>query len=67
MLETDAVRYVFVDYGLQRLLYEYAVEAGENPGWLATVFQYPSGSRAARGVIRHWRGHGNHFHVRFRG
>ena len=67
MLETDAVRYMFVDYGLQKLLYDHAIESGEDPKKLATIFQYPAGSRAARGIIRHWRGHGDHFHVRFRG
>ena len=66
MIETDAVGYIFLDYGLQRLLYEYALDDGEDPAYLARVFQYPRGSRAAHGMIRHWRGHGDHFHVRFR-
>lgn len=66
LIETDAVGYIFLDYGLQRLLYEYALEDGEDPAFLASVFQYPRGSRAPHGIIRHWRGHANHFHVRFR-
>ena len=66
MIETDAVGYIFLDYGLQRLLYDYAIEDGEDPAFLASVFQYPRGSRAPHGMIRHWRGHGDHFHVRFR-
>lgn len=65
-LGTERVRYVFVDYGLQRLLYEHAKREGVPEDRLAELFQYPRGSAAAQGVIRHWRGHANHFHVRFR-
>ena len=64
-LGTERVRYVFVDYGLQRILYEYAKREGASEERLASLFQYPRGSAAASGVIRHWRGHANHFHVRF--
>ncbi len=64
-LATDRVRYIFVDYGLQRLLYEHAQSLGATDGELEARFQYPRGSAANRGVIRHWRGHANHFHVRF--
>jgi len=65
-LGTERVRYIFVDYGLQRLLYEHAKREGIPKDRLAELFQYPRGSAAAQGVIRHWRGHANHFHVRFR-
>ncbi|MEM6295410.1 MAG: penicillin-insensitive murein endopeptidase, partial [Myxococcota bacterium] len=64
-LATDRVRYVFVDYALQRILYAYAKEQGVPQDRLDALFQYPRGSAAARGLIRHWRGHANHFHVRF--
>lgn len=64
-LGTERVRYVFVDYGLQRILYDYAKQQGVSPDRLDALFQYPNGSAASRGVIRHWRGHANHFHVRF--
>lgn len=62
---TERVRYIFVDYGLQRLLHDYAAQQGVTPERLGALFQYPNGSAASRGVIRHWRGHANHFHVRF--
>ena len=65
-LGTERVRYIFVDYGLQRLLYEHAKREGVEEERLDELFQYPRGSAAAKGVIRHWRGHANHFHVRFR-
>lgn len=64
-LGTERVRYVFVDYGLQRLLYDYAQREGADEERLAELFQYPRGSAASAGLIRHWRGHANHFHVRF--
>lgn len=65
-LEAGNAHYVFLDYGLQRLLYEHAIAEGMAPERLAAVFQYPRGRHAPRGVVRHWRGHVNHFHVRFR-
>nr|WP_263429882.1 penicillin-insensitive murein endopeptidase [Nannocystis pusilla] len=66
VLATGQVHYVFMDYGLQKLFYEHAVAAGVAPQRLNDVFQYPRGEGASAGVIRHWRGHRNHFHVRFR-
>ncbi len=66
VLATDQVHYVFMDYGLQKLFYEHAIAAGASARRLNDVFQYPRGEGAPVGVIRHWRGHRNHFHVRFR-
>jgi hypothetical protein len=65
LLDSQVVGYIFMDYELQRLLYDHALRSGEDPQWLASVFQYPHGQGASRGMIRHWRGHQNHFHVRF--
>lgn len=65
ILRGGTVKYVFMDYDVQRLLYEYALEAGEDPGKLAMLFQYPRGRRASHGIFRHWKSHRNHFHVRF--
>ena len=65
-LEAGEAHYVFLDYGLQRLLYEHAVAEGVTASRLAEVFQYPRGRGAPHGIVRHWRGHSNHFHVRFR-
>jgi murein endopeptidase len=58
--ETDVDR-IFVDRSIIRLLYAYAVEAGEDRSWLAEVF----GRAATKGLIQHERGHKNHLHVRF--
>lgn len=65
-LDTDQVIYVFVDYKLQKLLYEYAKGQGASEEFLDEIFQYPRGRRRSHGLIRHWKGHVNHFHVRFR-
>ncbi len=66
-IDTDEVVYVFVDYKLQKLLYEYARDKrGASEELLDELFQYPRGRRRSHGLIRHWKGHINHFHVRFR-
>ena len=65
LLATGAVRYIFMDYALQKLLYLHAESEGVDSDRLAALFQYPNGSRASAGTIRHWKGHRGHFHVRF--
>lgn len=64
ILETRAVAWIFMDYGVQAMLYEQALEDGATAEALETWFQYPRGNRAMRGMIRDWRGHDDHFHVR---
>lgn len=66
LIDTDQVVYVFVDYKLQKLLYEHAKKRGASEEMLDELFQYPRGRRRSHGIIRHWKGHTNHFHVRFR-
>lgn len=65
-IDTDEVVYVFVDYKLQKLLYEHAKGRGASEEFLDEMFQYPRGRKRSHGLIRHWEGHVNHFHVRFR-
>lgn len=65
LLDTNAVRYLFVDYEVQRLLYGQALAEGVPVDRVEALFQFPRGRRAAAGVIRHWPGHRDHFHVRF--
>jgi len=65
-VDTDEVTYMFMDYRIQKLLYEYALEHGVNEDTLDELFQYPRGRGRSHGIIRHWKGHANHFHVRFR-
>jgi hypothetical protein len=66
LLETKEVAYMFLDYELQGWLYEWATQRGVNPAKLDEWFQYPKGRAAMHGVIRHWKGHADHVHVRYR-
>ncbi|MDH5673890.1 MAG: penicillin-insensitive murein endopeptidase [Myxococcales bacterium] len=64
-LDTGRVRYVFIDYNLQALLYDYAKSHGTRESELDELFQYPRSRHRAYGIIRDDRGHDDHFHVRF--
>jgi LysM repeat protein len=65
-VDTDEVTYIFMDYRVQKMLYEHAEKQGVSEDTLDELFQYPRGRGRVHGIIRHWRGHSNHFHVRFR-
>lgn len=65
-IDTNEVTYIFMDYRIQKLLYQYAKKKGVSEDTLDELFQYPRGRGRTHGMIRHWRGHVNHFHVRFR-
>lgn len=65
-IDTNQVTYIFMDYRIQKLLYEYAKSTGISEESLDELFQYPRGRGRSHGIIRHWRGHVGHFHVRFR-
>jgi len=61
--ETGGVQVIFIDYQLQKKLYEHAVSIGVNEDWLDRIFQYPRKDDDA--ILYHWPGHSRHFHVRF--
>ena len=66
LLKTGKIEYIFVDYSLQALLYDYAKEKRRlTDVVLGLMLQYPQGSSERRGIIRHAPGHRNHLHVRF--
>ena len=65
-VDTNDVTYIFMDYSIQQMLYDYARERGVSEETLDELFQYPRGRGRSHGIIRHWKGHKNHFHVRFR-
>ena len=65
-VDTEDVRAVFLDYNLQKLLYEHARKQKVSESTLDVLFQYPRGKGRNFGIIRHWKGHKDHFHVRFR-
>ncbi len=62
--EVDAM-VIFLDYEGQRRLFRAAKAAGATAEQLDAMVQYPRGSKAARGLVRHASGHEHHLHVRF--
>lgn len=66
LLADGKVEYLFIDYALQGLLYNYALKKRKmSKGKLSRLFAYPRGRRARVGIIRHSSGHRDHMHVRF--
>jgi murein endopeptidase len=63
LIDTGDVELIFLDRRLQRALYKYARKQGYTRDDLRKIFQFPRNKRA---IIRHWRGHADHIHVRFR-
>ena len=64
-LNSKQVQYIFVDYELQALLYQHALENGYSKERLKTIIQYPNGKQSYHAIIRHSKGHADHMHVRF--
>ena len=62
---SGAVPQIFLDYQLQKRLYKVAREAGADRRTLRRLIQFPRGSAATRGLVRHSPGHDIHLHVRF--
>jgi LysM repeat protein len=65
-IDTGDVDLIFVDHGLQALLYRHAQRRGASKKTLKKLFQYPRGRGTGQGKIRHSKGHKNHYHVRFK-
>jgi len=62
--EVDSV-VVFLDYAMQRRVHAAATAAGATDAELDALLQYPRGSHARVGFVRHSPGHDQHVHVRF--
>lgn len=56
---------IFLDYDIQRRLYEYARKHGRSKRSLEGLFQYPDGRFARDRLIQHVAHHDDHLHVRF--
>ncbi|MFL5351849.1 penicillin-insensitive murein endopeptidase [Archangium sp.] len=54
------VQMILVDKRVQKVLYDYALRQGESKEWLDSLF-----NAGPKGLIKHARGHRDHFHVRF--
>ena len=65
LLSTGKVKYIFVDYDLQKYLYSAARNMGYSDDQLGLIFQYPAQRYKKKGIIRYSPGHRDHFHVRF--
>lgn len=65
LIDTGEVEYIFVNRELQRSLYEYARSIGYTKEALEPLLQYPRAIHERVGIIRHARGHDDHFHIRF--
>lgn len=54
------VQMVLVDRRVRKVIYDYAVQSGEDKAWLDSIF-----NDGPTGIVRHARRHRDHFHVRF--
>jgi murein endopeptidase len=64
--DNDGVQAIFLDYDVQGLLFDWALDRGVDEGYLDRLFQYPDGKHGGSGLVRHEPHHDDHFHVRFK-
>ena len=63
-VDTGQIRYIFLEYRLQKILYKAAKASGASKKDLAEIIQWPRPSRSNNGIVRHSPGHTAHIHVR---
>ena len=64
--EDGGAQIIFLDYDVQGLIYDWAKDHGVAEDRLARIFQFPHGRDSGAGLVRHYPGHDNHIHVRFK-
>jgi murein endopeptidase len=64
--EPGGAQVIFLDYDVQRMLYEWAKEHDVDEKTLDRTFQYPHGRGSSNGIVHHEPNHDNHIHVRFK-
>jgi murein endopeptidase len=64
--EDGGAQMIFLDYDVQGLLYNWAIDHDIDAGRLERMFQYPKGRGSSDGIVRHFPNHDNHMHVRFK-
>lgn len=57
---------IFLDYGVQGMLYRHARKQGVSKKVLAQIFQFPDSRWARHRLVKHEPKHADHIHVRFR-
>lgn len=62
LVASGDVQFIFLDRRLQRAMYRFARSKGHSRAELGRVLQV-AGKRGA--IVRHWKGHRDHMHVRF--
>lgn len=62
IMRTD-VEHIFISRSVQRLLKEHALDRGEDPEWVDSIFDYRS--KHSEPLVRDAMGHATHMHVRF--
>lgn len=60
LVMTGDVQFILVDQRIQKVLFEHAKKAGEDPAWLESLFHSGRDS-----ILQHARRHRDHFHVRY--
>ncbi|MEO8702345.1 MAG: penicillin-insensitive murein endopeptidase [Kofleriaceae bacterium] len=60
------VQIIYLDHEVQGVIYRWAKRHGVSDAKLERIFQYAHGRGAAAGIVRHYRNHANHIHVRFK-
>lgn len=66
LIKSGNVDTIFISSRLQKFLYIEAKAQGLPKEELQRVFQRPHHDNSTKAIIKHWRGHVNHMHVRFR-
>ena len=64
--DDGGVQMIFLDFDVQGILYDWALDHGVSERRLERIFQYPHGRGSSEGIVRHEPNHDNHMHVRFR-
>lgn len=64
--DDGGVQVIFLDFDVQGILYDWALEHGVSERRLERIFQYPHGRGSPEGMVRHEPNHDNHMHVRFK-
>lgn len=59
------VQVIFLDYQVQKIIYDWAKQHGVSESRLDRIFQYPHGPHSRHGIVHHYRNHAHHIHVRF--